>query len=128
MELVRPKIGPSISAWDNLSADREYNGHDHGTVENAFERNAWKSFEHCRTLCDDQKDCIQFSFNAGICSISTKFTLGYAKPNERIRSGWMMDRVDDLFRSLEDRCGVRDWFAPDEPVRPELKMRRKRSL
>jgi hypothetical protein len=129
MELVRPKIASSISAWDNLAADKEYNAHDHSTLENSYERNAWKSFEHCRALCDDQKDCIQFSFDAGSCSISTRFTLGYAKPNERIRSGWMLDRVDDLFRSLEDRCGIRDWYAPDEAVRPELKMmRRKRSL
>jgi hypothetical protein len=128
MELVRPKISASIPAWDNLATDREYNAHDHSTAENTLERNAWKSFNHCRALCDDQRDCIQFSFDAGSCAIATKFTLGYAKPGERIRSGWMLDRVDDLFRSLEDRCGIRDWFAPDEPVNTELKMRRKRSL
>ncbi|KAF2032930.1 hypothetical protein EK21DRAFT_98514 [Setomelanomma holmii] len=128
MELVRPKIASSISAWDNMAADKEYNAHDHSTSDNSFERNAWKSFDHCRALCDDQRDCIQFSFDAGSCSISTKFTLGYAKPNERIRSGWMLDRVDDLFRSLEDKCGIRDWFAPDEPVNSELKMRRRRKV
>jgi hypothetical protein len=128
MELVRPKISSSVLAWDNISADKEYNAHDHSTSEDSFERNAWKSFNHCRALCDDQKDCIQFSFDAGSCSISTKFTLGYAKPNERIRSGWMLERVDDLFRSLEDRCSIRDWFAPDEPVNKELKMRRKRKV
>jgi hypothetical protein len=128
MELVRPKIASSISAWDNVSADREYNAHDHSTLENFFERNAWKSFEHCRALCDDQDDCLQFSFDAGSCSTSSKFTLGYAKPNERVRSGWMLDRVDDAFRNLEARCGIRDWYAPDEPVNAELKMRRKRSL
>ncbi|KAH8728354.1 hypothetical protein GQ44DRAFT_724361 [Phaeosphaeriaceae sp. PMI808] len=127
MELVRPKISSSVLAWDNLSADKEYNGHDHSTSDDAFQRNAWKSFDHCRALCDDQKDCLQFSFDAGSCSISKKFTLGYAKPNERIRSGWMLDRVDDHFRNLEERCGIRDWFAPNESP-GELKMRRKRKV
>ncbi|KAF1914363.1 hypothetical protein BDU57DRAFT_519323 [Ampelomyces quisqualis] len=126
MELIRPKVASTIPAWDNLSADRKHTRHDNDTLENSFERNAWKSFEHCRVLCDDQQDCIQFSFDVGSCSISTKFTLGYAKPNAKIRSGWMLDRVDDLFRSLEDRCGIRDWFAPNEPAITELKMRRNR--
>ncbi|OAK97627.1 hypothetical protein IQ06DRAFT_295965 [Phaeosphaeriaceae sp. SRC1lsM3a] len=128
MEFVRPKIETAVSAWDNLAADREYNAHDHGAVENPSERNAWKSFDHCRALCESQNDCLQFSFNAGSCSISSKFSLGYAKPKERIRSGWMLDRVDDLFRSLEDRCGIRDWFAPHETPNMELRMRRKRAL
>lgn len=128
MELVRPKIASSVLAWDNLSADKEYNAHDHSTSDDTFESNAWKSFDHCRALCDDRKDCLQFSFDAGSCSISTKFTLGYAKPNERIRSGWMLDRVDDLFRSLEDRCSIRDWFAPEHEERNELRMRRRRKV
>ncbi|KNG47901.1 glycosyltransferase family 31 protein [Stemphylium lycopersici] len=129
MELVRPKIDASVPAWDNMSADKEYNAHDHSAVENDLERNAWKSFEHCRTLCEEQDNCIQFSFDAGSCGISTSFKLGYAKPHGRIRSGWMLDRVDDLFRHLEDRCGMRDWFAPQESTaNSELKMKRKRRI
>ncbi|KAI4622729.1 uncharacterized protein J4E87_006296 [Alternaria ethzedia] len=135
MELVRPKIGPSVTAWDNMSADKEYNAHDHSAVANELERNAWKSFEHCHTLCEEQDDCMQFSFNEGSCAISNSFKLGYAKPGARIRSGWMLDRVDDLFRSLEEQCGLRDWFAPMESSPKErenselkIKMRRKRSV
>lgn len=129
MEMVRPKIGASLASWDNMADEKEYNAHDHSLSPNTFERNAWKSFEHCRALCDDQDDCIQFSFDAGSCGISKAFRLGYAKPGERIRSGWMLDRVDDLFRSLEDQCGIRDWFAPQEKTSTtELKMRRKRKV
>ncbi|KAF1831600.1 hypothetical protein BDW02DRAFT_44023 [Decorospora gaudefroyi] len=130
MELVRPKIDASLTAWDNMSADKEYNAHDHSAVDNGLERNAWKSFEHCRALCDDQDDCIQFSFDGGSCGISTAFRLGYAKSGERVRSGWMLDRVEDLFRGLEDQCGMRDWFAPQESAveNSELKMRRKRNV
>lgn len=128
MELVRPKIDAAVAAWDNMSEGKEYNAHDHSASTNAFERNAWKSFEHCRALCEHQTACVQLSFDAGSCSTSSSFRLGYARPKERIRSGWMLDRVDDLFRGLEDRCGIRDWFVPQESVRTELKMRRKRAI
>ncbi|EDU47737.1 conserved hypothetical protein [Pyrenophora tritici-repentis Pt-1C-BFP] len=127
-ELVRPKIGASVLEWNNMSADKEYNAHDHSAVDNELERNAWKSFDHCHALCEEQTDCIQFSFNEGSCGISTTFKLGYAKPHTRFRSGWMLDRVDDLFKTLEAQCGMRDWWAPQEETQRELKMRRKRSL
>lgn len=109
---VRPKIGASVAYWDNMSIDAEYNAHDHSSSNKKEEREAWKSFAHCRTLCESQTKCVQFSFDSGSCSISNSFRLGYAKPNERVKSGWMTDRVDDLFRSLDDRCGIRDWFTP----------------
>jgi hypothetical protein len=131
MELVRPKIDASVPGWDNMSADKEYNAHDHSAVENELERNAWKSFEHCRALCEEQDNCMQFSFDAGSCGISTSFRLGYAKPQGMMRSGWMLDRVDDLFRSLEEQCGLRDWFAPQESTTNtelKMKMRRKRTV
>ncbi|KAA8612392.1 Glycosyltransferase family 31 protein [Pyrenophora tritici-repentis] len=117
-----------VLEWNNMSADKEYNAHDHSAVDNELERNAWKSFDHCHALCEEQTDCIQFSFNEGSCGISTTFKLGYAKPHTRFRSGWMLDRVDDLFKTLEAQCGMRDWWAPQEETQRELKMRRKRSL
>jgi hypothetical protein len=111
-DFVRPKIGASVANWDNMSADKEYNAHDHLTNSNLLESSAWKSFKHCHDLCDSQKECVQFSYEPGSCSIAHSFRLGHAKPGERKQSGWMMDRVDDLFLKLEGRCGVRDWFAP----------------
>ncbi|KAL6706368.1 hypothetical protein ACN47E_005474 [Coniothyrium glycines] len=128
MELVYPKISTAVDAWDNMSDEKEYNAHDHAHSTSDVERNAWKSFDHCRALCEDQKDCIQFSFNAGSCGVSHTFRLGYASPGGMIKSGWMLDRVDALFRRLEDQCGVRDWFAPDDNTNRELKMRRKRGI
>lgn len=128
MEMVRPKIAAEVGAWDNMSEGKEFNAHEHSKADSVFERNAWKSFGHCHALCDDQDDCLQFSFDAGSCKIASKFALGYKREGARIRSGWMLDRVDDLFKGLEERCSIRDWFAPDEPVNTELKMRRKRAL
>lgn len=114
MEYVRPQIRPSISQWDNLSADQEFNAHDHSNAADPHERQAWKSFDHCHALCESKQKCIQFSYDSGSCSISTSFRLGYARPRERVISGWMTDRVDDLFLALESKCSVRDWFSPQE--------------
>lgn len=126
MQHVRPQIAASVPAWDNLSDENEYNAHDHAASADPRERDAWKSFEHCRALCEAQETCLQFSFDTGSCGVSRTFRLGYAKPGERVRSGWMLDRVDELFRGLEEKCGIRDWFAPEDSV--EAKMRRKRSV
>lgn len=114
MEHVRPQIRASLPEWDNMSADKEFNAHDHSNAEDPIERQAWKSFNHCHALCESKQDCIQFSYESGSCSISNSFRLGYAKPQGRMQSGWMTDRVDDLFLGLESKCGVRDWFSPEE--------------
>ncbi|KAF2127895.1 glycosyltransferase family 31 protein [Dothidotthia symphoricarpi CBS 119687] len=129
-DLIRPQIAPELPFWDNLSADKEYNAHDHAVSADAFERSAWKSFEHCRALCDSQPRCVQFSFDAGSCAVSGAFRMGFKRPGERVRSGWMLDRVDGLFGGLEDRCGVRDWFGPEDEGgnRAEAKMRRRRGV
>ena len=114
MEHVRPQLRTALPEWDNMSADKEYNAHDHGTLADETERNAWKSFRHCHAVCEKKKDCVQFSYEPGSCSLSYSFRLGYAKPKEKVQSGWMLDRVDDLFLQLETKCGVRDWFSPQE--------------
>jgi hypothetical protein len=114
MEHVRPKIGAEVTQWDNMSADKEYNAHDHGDLADPVERQAWKSFNHCRDVCEAKKTCIQFTYDMGTCTISESFKLGYAKPREKVKSGWMLDRVDELFLQLESKCSVRDWFSPQE--------------
>lgn len=114
MEYTRPQIRTSLSEWDNMSSEEEYNAHDHSNAADPFESQAWKSFSHCHALCESRPKCIQFSYDSGSCSISKAFRLGYAQPRERIKSGWMLDRVDDLFLELESKCSVRDWFSPEE--------------
>lgn len=128
MEFIRPQIDAEVGAWDNLSDGKEFNAHDYRGSESVVERDAWKSFGHCRALCEGWGECVQFSFDVGSCVVSTAFRLGYARPGGRVRSGWMLERVDDLFRGLEGRCGVRDWFAEEEKGGRELRMRRKRSV
>lgn len=108
-----------------MSADKEYNAHDHSHLADPLESNAWKSFKHCHAVCESKKDCIQFSYESGTCSLSYSFRLGYAKPTERVQSGWMLDRVDHLFVDLEGRCGIRDWFSPAEGAAVQGRKRRR---
>ncbi|KAF2638371.1 hypothetical protein P280DRAFT_404905 [Massarina eburnea CBS 473.64] len=124
-DYVYPKIGASVANWDNMSADKEYNAHDHSSSKDPFESNAWKSFQHCHAMCESKKDCVQFAYDSGSCSISNAFRLGYAKPTERVQSGWMTDRVDDLFLRMEGKCGITDWFAP-KALKSSLQRRRRR--
>ncbi|KAL5117275.1 hypothetical protein ACEQ8H_004834 [Pleosporales sp. CAS-2024a] len=117
-----PLSSPSSSSppprdnWDNLSSlssPTDFTAYDHSTSSNPLERNAWKSAAHCRALCEHRASCLQFSFDVGSCRVSDKFSLGYERRGERVRSGWMLDRIEDSWRALEDRCSVRDWWAPD---------------
>lgn len=103
-----------------MAAGQVYSTSSHAYPQaHEVERRAWKSFDHCHALCESQLRCIQFRYDSGshTCSISDKFTWGYKADGEakkQITSGWMMDRVDDLFLRLESRCGIRDWFSPQE--------------
>lgn len=120
------RIGAKVVEWDNLSADKEYNAHDHSNSSNPLESNAWKSFKHCHAVCESKKECVQFAYRPGSCSVNFSFKFGYAKPTERVQSGWMMDRVDDLFLRLEAKCGIRDWFSPAEGSHIHDQHRKKR--
>lgn len=113
-ELVRPKVAAEVAGWDNMAADKEYNAHDHSSLSDPLESNAWKSFQHCRAVCEGRSECLQFAYRPGSCSVNFSFKLGYARAEERVRSGWMVDRVEELFLGLEAKCGIRDWFSPVE--------------
>ncbi|KAF2205321.1 hypothetical protein GQ43DRAFT_407703 [Delitschia confertaspora ATCC 74209] len=117
LALIAPKLSPSKPAWDNMvsGASKSYNAKDHSHLYNLQERSSWRSFEHCRALCESKHDCIQFAFDeAGRkCELSESLRLGYERKGGRVRAGWVMERVEDLFGGLEGECGVRDWFVPE---------------
>ncbi|KAF2260230.1 hypothetical protein CC78DRAFT_29549 [Lojkania enalia] len=118
VEYVRPQLRAHSPGWDNLSMDKEYTPSSYNTDHSLSEpeRNAWKSFDRCRDLCEANPSCLQFSYRDKSCGISEKFRWGYAseKGKGEVQSGWMLDRIDDLFHRLESKCGIRDWFGPQE--------------
>ncbi|KAF2006506.1 glycosyltransferase family 31 protein [Amniculicola lignicola CBS 123094] len=104
---IRPQISAEKAHWDNMS-DQEF---------------AAKSFSACHNICENDKECMQYAYEESNkrCLISHAFRLGYAAPEKEkgkgkehgeITSGWMVDRVDELFLKLESKCGIRDWFSP----------------
>ncbi|KAF2112056.1 hypothetical protein BDV96DRAFT_649418 [Lophiotrema nucula] len=116
MEHVRPQIKSRLGEWDNMSADKEYTPASYNADHrlNEIERNAWKSYDKCRELCESKSSCLQFSYREKRCGISHTFRWGYKSEDGSVSSGWMLDRVDGLFAELEQKCGFRDWFSPHE--------------
>ncbi|KAI1329645.1 glycosyltransferase family 31 protein [Xylariaceae sp. FL0255] len=108
-----------------------------------LELNAHTSIDMCKTLCHGKPDCIQFSFAPGRCSISTQLRLGRPADSQcleysnsagkcvktvpvsksggktsqggesSLQSGWMMDRIDNYARELDNHCATpagNDWI------------------
>ncbi|RYP64094.1 hypothetical protein DL771_008953 [Monosporascus sp. 5C6A] len=99
----------------------------------AAEREAHLSFGRCRTACESRPPCIQFSYTTGKCSTSNELRLGRAadsqcleysnaagkcvksgpaegeddgtvKRTSSVRSGWVVSRVSDYVKSLDQSC------------------------
>ena len=60
-----------------------------------------RTFDACRKVCEKKHDCIMFRTFQDECKIDWHLALGYKVPvsrddNEDFRSGWMMDRVEEM--------------------------------
>ena len=92
--------------WDNLGgksgeeADIEQ-GYEqeraNGTIPSAFER--------CKQFCIKKPECVQYRTKKDECKILTHTQLGWKIPvswgdQEDFKSGWLMDRVNDLRTAL----------------------------
>lgn len=95
-----PRISSEATDWDNLS-DMEQPGVD--------------SFEACRKNCGRQPDCMQFSFSQQSCKTSKGVMLGHQvseTTGERIKSGWIIERMEEYTERMDATCGNRDWILP----------------
>lgn len=83
------------SGWDNLS-------HKDGVKTS--------NVEECRTYCESQPSCLQYSFvhETGQCETGTAPRLG--KKAESMHSGWLKDRVLDFARKAPP-CGTEEWLV-----------------
>lgn len=60
-----------------------------------------RTFEACKKVCREKDDCVMFRTWRRECKIDWHLALGYKVPvsrndNEEFRSGWMMDRVEEM--------------------------------
>ncbi|KAI8960651.1 glycosyltransferase family 31 protein [Daldinia sp. FL1419] len=95
---ILPQISSNRSDWDNLSDA------DQGPIT---------SFDECRSICESQPDCKQFSFTEQSCKISTALILGHRVPEDttpRIMSGWIMERVKDYPERMDKYCDHQSWI------------------
>ncbi|KAI5928180.1 hypothetical protein F4810DRAFT_647354 [Camillea tinctor] len=108
-EFLAPKIQLKRQDWDNLSNDVRYfdfeADHTESQISRAkqndfspYERDAHKSFEHCRKMCSEVEDCFQFSYHNETCTYHKGFLLGKPrkkadKESERWVSGWAVDKI-----------------------------------
>lgn len=110
------------------------------SAETEFNEDTLKSFESCRAVCDSEATCIQFSHAPGKCTIAKELRRGHAAEagcleysnavgqclsqadkgqdgmlsTEAMKSGWMLDRVTDYIRRLDESCidaGNKDWVT-----------------
>lgn len=96
---ILPQLSAERSDWDN-HADTE--------VTTA------SSFMACRSACERDSTCMQFSVSGYTCKTSTSLKLGRRPAStEKVKSGWMMDRIDAYVDRLESTCtSSRDWILP----------------
>jgi uncharacterized protein len=98
-QYIVPQLGPLKGDWDNLSEDI---------------KDEKSSLEECRSLCEADDDCVQFSIAEETCKTSKVVRLGRkstAAPMG-VNSGWMMDRVNKFMDDMDASCWDQTWIQP----------------
>ncbi|KAI0906510.1 hypothetical protein F4823DRAFT_73566 [Ustulina deusta] len=95
---VLPRLAAERDDWDN-HADKE--------------ESTASSFKACRTVCENDPACMQFSVTGYSCKTSTALKLGRkASAAAQVKSGWMVNRIDAFIERMESKCNNRDWVLP----------------
>jgi len=126
---VKPLLQRPITEWDNDSRDRvfkgqketndvEHNGNNDDDEEEEEdgeekeetihywrdeEKVAHTSFAACRKACELDLKCLGYSYIPGECRLGYVIRLGARakEDRERMRSGWMTERIDEVRRSWD---------------------------
>ncbi|KAI1214436.1 glycosyltransferase family 31 protein [Annulohypoxylon truncatum] len=97
---VLPRLSSEHDDWDNLSEASQGDVH---------------SFEGCRSTCENQPDCMQFSFSGDSCKTSASLRLGHQASKdtpERTKSGWVTDRIKNYVERMDATCSHETWTLP----------------
>lgn len=125
---VKPLLQRPITGWDNDSRDRvfkgqketddvEHNGNNDDDEDEEDEEEKeetihyWRdeekvahtSFAACRKACELDLKCLGYSYIPGECRLGYVIRLGAQakQEKERMRSGWMTDRIEEVRRSWD---------------------------
>ena len=122
---IYPHLGKERTEWDNYSVNPEF------TKLVLRNEEPHTSFEACRSACEGNAMCLQFSYHTSRCLVSSEVRLGrmatlqcleYSaaaskceKMEERmvdmeersmdvVRSGWMVDRLAKYIDAMDQTC------------------------
>ena len=95
-----PRITHPRDDWDNMS-------------QMIPENQPIESFEACGLACEDEPECIQYSFINDECRHSNVALLGQRVADGRgqARSGWVKSRIERLREGLK-KCNGQAWVLP----------------
>ncbi|EPE35713.1 hypothetical protein GLAREA_05050 [Glarea lozoyensis ATCC 20868] len=91
--------------WDNLAADKGEFGKTGGVKKVAA------TFEECKSACEGDEDCFQFSWHGGKCFVGRSVRFGEERiPDEggEWTSGWSLTRLESWMGRQEGCDGV-EW-------------------
>ncbi|KAI2467312.1 glycosyltransferase family 31 protein [Annulohypoxylon bovei var. microspora] len=97
---VLPRLSSEHADWDNLSE---------------VDQSDVSSFETCRSTCESQPDCMQFSYSGNSCKTSTALRLGHQVPrdtSEPMKSGWVVNRIKGYVERMDASCSHETWTLP----------------
>ncbi|EOD45739.1 putative glycosyltransferase family 31 protein [Neofusicoccum parvum UCRNP2] len=113
-EVVRYKdvfagfVGPYLVAerdeWDNFADEEHYSssgepGGGAGLADAEKRRRPWFSADACRSACVGEERCLQWRYADGDCYHGSEVKRGHRVKYEfRMRSGWMMERIERLMQ------------------------------
>ncbi|KAH8198317.1 hypothetical protein TruAng_007519 [Truncatella angustata] len=98
-QYIFPQLAPLKADWDNVSDEV---------------RNEKSSLEECRSICEADDECVQFSISEEICRTSKIVKLGQKSNTGSMQtnSGWMMDRVNQFMEDMDASCWDQTWIQP----------------
>lgn len=100
---VKPHLRDHRSAWDNYANDAEFyeSSEDHKDW-NEIQHESWWSYDNCRKACAHDEGCMMFTYHRKEkkCLLSWCVKSGIHQAletpeDEKIESGWMMDRIEN---------------------------------
>lgn len=103
-----PRLVSHRESWDNfadevffLDPNAKEDAFVQQTRENALEeeekrgleKEAHRSFAHCRRACEENKKCFQYRYKEGACGFGFSMRLGRPVPKEDTVAGWNLGKI-----------------------------------
>jgi hypothetical protein len=122
---IHPKLVKERKKWDSYAVNPQFSA---DTLNNA---EAYTSHKACRSACESNDACLQFSYRTSSCSVSSEIRLGRKATRQCLEysaaaskcgrtsldsletgeprldavvSGWMVDRVEKYFNAMDHTC------------------------